>query len=215
MLEKKNHEIRKPYGYNAPSCIEDFYENVDVIIQEWKSYVSSSASHGTPIDELSSAQKHLNEDKKWKAFFVFVYGDFNPKALEHFPMTSKLAEKWKDDVKLVFFSNLEPGKHIQPHKGNNHGVIRSQIGIDISHPETTGVRVEDKTFNIKNKEFFTFDDTFEHEAWNKGSGDRTVLIIDSCKNFPYFYSIINRHLLNKMKQTDYVQSVLRQLKTEK
>ncbi len=212
MLEKKNQQVRRPYGYETPQCVKEFHENIDAIIEEWKNYVASSSSNGTPIDELSSAQGYLNEDKKWKAFFVHIYGETPVKATKYFPVTARLADKWKDEVKLVFFSNLEPGKHIQPHKGNNHGVIRSQIGIDIGQPETTGVRVEDKTFHIKNKEYFTFDDTFEHEAWNRGSGDRTVLIIDSCKNFSYFYSIINKYLLSKMKDTEYVQSTLEKLK---
>ena len=155
----------------------------------------------------------MNEDKKWKAFFIFIYGDYNPESLNYFPKTIELTEKWKDEVKLVFFSNLEPGKHIPAHNGNNHGVIRSQLGVDIQQPESTALRVEDKTIHLKNKELFIFDDTFEHEAWNKGQQTRTVLIIDSCKKFPHFYNLMNKWLLNKMKKTDYVQSVLAKLKT--
>lgn len=212
ILSKKNREIRKPYGYDTPAAVKDFQKNIDIIISEWNNYVQQTSTTGKPIDELSQAQKHLNEDKKWKAFFVFVYGEFTPEAEKYFPQTVKLVEKWKNDLTLLFFSNLEPGKHIPAHKGNNHGVIRSQLGIDIQQPETTGLRVEDKIVQLKNKDLFIFDDTFEHEAWNKGSAVRTVLIIDSCKKFPHFYNTINKYLLGKVKNTTYVQSTLAKLK---
>lgn len=212
LLDKKNRELRKPYGHDIPDGVRDFHKNVDTIIKEWKAYVSQTSLSGIPIDELSEDQKLLNEDKKWKAFFVFIYGEYNPEALKYFPETIKLVEKWKEEIKLVFFSNMEPGKHIPAHNGNNHGVIRAQLGIDIQEPETTGLRVEDKINQLKNGELFIFDDTFEHEAWNNGKGSRVVLIIDSRKKFPHFYNLINKYLLNRMKQTTYIQSALAKLK---
>lgn len=212
ILLKKNNEIRIPYGHEVPSAVADFHANIDSIIDEWKNYAATNHAAGIPIDELSYEQKHLNEDKKWKAFFVFVFGEHTPEAVKKFPKTSTLAEKWKNEITLVFFSNLEPGKHIPPHKGNNHSVIRAQIGVDIEMPESTGLRVEDKLIQLRNRELFIFDDTFKHEAWNKGSGNRVVLIIDTRKKFPFFHNIINKYLLGRMKKTAYVQSALDKLK---
>lgn len=214
ILKNKNQQIRKPYGYEPIPAVRDFHENIDNIISEWKIYVNSTTSHGKPIDELSAEQKHLNEDKKWKAFFIFIYGEFNPEALLYFPKTAALAEKWKKQVKLVFFSNLEPGKHLPAHTGNNHAVIRAQIGVDILQPESTGLRVEEKTVKLKNGELFIFDDTFEHEAWNDGQHVRTVLIIDYVKPFPFFYDLLNRKTLNKVKESGYVQKALAKLKNQ-
>ena len=211
LLLIKNSKIRKPYGQKHPLSASDLQSHVDVIIQEWKNYVSATSSHGQPIDQISKEQTHLNEDKKWKSYFLYVYGELNADALKHFPETLKLIQKWKNEVQLVFFSHLEPGKHIPAHHGNNQSVIRTQIGIDIPEPEKTGLRVADKTVQLREKEIFTFDDTFEHEAWNNGNSVRTVIIIDTCKKFPYFYHIINRFQLKKIKNTAYVKSVLKQL----
>lgn len=211
LLMKKNEGNRKPYGYSASKAMQDFKNNADVIIDEWRNYVSATHSVGTPIDEISAYQSELNQDKKWKAFFVYVYGYINPEARIYFPETIRLAEKWQPEVRLVFFSNLEPQKHIQPHTGNNHSVIRTQIGIDIPEPEKTGLRVADKTIHLQEKDIFTFDDTFEHEAWNHSEKVRTVLIIDNEKEFPHIYRLINRYFLNQLKKSTRVQSVVEKL----
>jgi hypothetical protein len=106
ILNRKNRNIRKPYGYDSPLSVQDFHGNCDLIIQEWKDYVALSSSIGFPIDELSEDQKHLNEDKKWKAFFVYIYGEPNPEAIKYFPQTLKLAQKWEKEIKTgVFFKS--------------------------------------------------------------------------------------------------------------
>ncbi len=212
LLLIKNSKIRKPYGQKHPPSALYLQSNADVIIQEWKNYVSATYSHGEPIDKISKEQAHLNEDKKWKSYFLYVYGELNTDALQYFPETIKLIQKWENEIQLVFFSHLEPGKHIPPHLGNNHSVLRTQIGIDIPEPQKTGLRVADKIVSLDEKEIFTFDDTFEHEAWNNGNNVRTVIIIDTCKKFPYFYSLINRLFLRRMKKTPYVQSVIQKIK---
>lgn len=212
ILLKKNDLIRKPYGHSTPDSVSEIIKNMNIISEEWNEFTKNKSYFGVPIDELSKDQEHLNKDKKWKAVFLYVYGQYNKEIIPFFPATMKLIDASKKDIKLVFFSNLEPGKHIQPHHGNNHHVLRTQIGIDITNPEKTGLRVADKTIQLKNEEHFTFDDTFEHEAWNNDSSNRIVLIIDTCKKFPYFYNLINRFFLRKMKKTPYVQSVIQKIK---
>lgn len=211
LLIKKNQNSRKPFGHKTPDSIKEFQENIDEIILEWKNYTESFSSSGEPIDEISKEQRYLNEDKKWKAIFLYVMGETNKHTEAYFSKTIQLAKKWEKDINLVFFSHLETGKHIPPHKGNNQYVLRCQIGIDICQPEKTGLRVNDKVVKLKEKELFIFDDTFEHEAWNYGETHRTVLIIDVQKKFSYFYNLINKYLLIRMKDTKYVQSVIKKL----
>lgn len=214
LLAQKNSQIRKPYGYAASGFAEDIQHNLDTVIAEWKNYVANTASVGKPIDELSANQTHLNLDKKWKAFFIFGYGNYNPQAEIYFPETLRLVKKWEKDLTLVLFSSLEPGKHIPPHEGRNHGVVRTQFGIDIQTPDKTGLRVHDKTVQLCEKEIFTFDDTYEHEAWNSGTAVRTVLIIDSYKEFSGLYNLINRMFIKKMSKERYVTDVFGKLAKE-
>lgn len=211
IFNSKNNKIRKPHGHDVTSIVKDFQENVEEIIHEWENYVNLTSSYGKPIDEISELQKDLNRDKKWSACFLFVFGKFNKNTVTHFPKTTAIIKKNKHAINLVFFSSLEPNKHIHPHTGNNHGVVRTQFGIDIREPEMTGLRVADKTIQLKNKEMFTFDDTFEHEAWNKSQEVRTVLIIDTYKKLPFFYDQLNKFLVKKMKTSEHIKSVIQKM----
>lgn len=213
ILYKHDSSSRKPYGYEDIDVVVDFQSRIGAIIKEWNDFKNVSNAEIKQIDELSEEQKHLNMDKKWKALFLLVYGETNSNVLIHFPEVSRLIHKWKKDITLVFFSSLDSGKHIPPHEGNNHGVLRIQFGIDIPEPEKTGLKVSDKTINLRNQEAFVFDDTFTHEAWNFSTYQRTVLIVDIRKKYSYFYNILNKIEQNRIKKSDYVQSALKKLKT--
>jgi|GEM_PF-7102658 len=212
ILQKYDLAHRKPYGHDYPEIALDFHESITTIIKEWTDFHCITNDGGIPIDELSEEQKGLNQDKRWKVLFLFIYGENNQHISPHFPEITKLIQKWKDEITLVFFSRMEPDKHIPPHEGNNHGVLRVQLGIDIPQPEKTGLKVADKIVHLRNQELFIFDDTYTHEAWNHSNFHRTVLIIDIRKNYSYIYSILNKIEQNYIKKSDYVQSVLKKLK---
>jgi len=214
ILDNKIFRLRIPFGHPQPDCISDFHQYIDEIINEWNKFKQIKLTTGIPIDDVSYEQKLLNDDKKWKAVFLYGYEYYTNVGLDYFPITSQIVKKWENDITLVFFSTLEPGKRIPPHVGNNHGVVRSQIGIDIKDYVNTGLRVVNNTVQLKNKEIFVFDDTFEHEAWNCGTLPRTVLIIDTPKKLPHIYNILNKFWLSKMKKSTYVQNALINIKKQ-
>lgn len=207
LLQLKNDKIRKPYNYETPNWVNDFTKNLDEIIQEWLDYTKNH--QGINIDELSPDQLELNKDKKWKSLILLCYSYYNNPLEKKIPALFRLIKKNQKNLTLVMFSTTEAGKIIPPHHGNNHGVLRLQIGIDIQEPEQCYLRVEDKKIVLKNKELFIFDDTFEHELVNDSEYHRTVLIIDFYKPLPYFYDKLNRIQIKKMRNSDYVQNVVR------
>ena len=210
LLSKKLSKLRKPYGFNMPVWCEPFLKEIESIQEEWKQYKKTSGE-GVFIDELSKDQELLNEDKKWKALFLYGYSFLNEKELIHFPETAKLIQNNLDEITLVMLSTTESGKHIPAHTGNNHGVLRLQIGIDIAEPEKCSLRVEDKTVQLKEKEIFIFDDTFEHELENNSNSNRTVLIIDYYKPLPFLYRVLNKRKIAEIAKSDYVQSVINKI----
>ncbi len=212
ILNYKNKKTRKPTGYSNPDFVNDIILNYDYIVDEWNAYKLFNETRGEQIDKLSKSQSQLNLDKKWTAIIFYGYSYYNNEALVKFPTLEKIIKKYPKEIKLVLFSSMAPGKHIPPHHGRNHGVIRTQIGLDIPEPQKTGLRVENITVKLKNKEVFLFDDTFEHEAWNESDSYRTVIIIDSVKKFPFFYALINNYLLKKMEKNDYVTDTMNKFK---
>jgi aspartyl/asparaginyl beta-hydroxylase (cupin superfamily) len=212
ILNYKNNKIRKPTGYSNPEFVNEIILNYDYIVDEWNAYKLLNETRGEQIDKLSKSQSQLNLDKKWTAIIIYGYSCFNNKESINFPTLAKIIKKYPEEIKLALFSSMAPGKRIPPHRGRNHGVIRTQIGLDIPEPLKTGLRVENITVVLKEKEVFLFDDTFEHEAWNESDSYRTVIIIDSVKKFPFFYALINNYLLKKMKKKDYIMDTLKKFK---
>jgi beta-hydroxylase len=74
------------------------------------------------------------------------------------------------------FSSLAPGTHIAPHTGYPDGLLRCHLGLIV--PKGCGIRVGTETRYWEEGKCLIFDDTLEHEAWNKGSSTRVVLLVD-------------------------------------
>jgi hypothetical protein len=209
LLSKKYASIRKPYGYEMPDFFIELSENFDLISEEWRAFVANTNSKGVAIDELSEVQKELNLDKKWQSLILYGYSYYNNTLTGHFPYLFEFAKRNQSQINLIMFSTTEAGKVIPSHHGNNHGVLRLQLGIDIKHPEECYLRVEDKNKCLKEKEIFIFDDTFEHELVNNSKSHRTVLIVDFLKPLPFFYHKLNKLKIKEMQKSDYVQSVVK------
>jgi hypothetical protein len=77
---------------------------------------------------------------------------------------------------IALFSRLTPGTHIQPH----HGLLNTRLicHLPLIVPEDCAIRVGAETRAWREGELMIFDDSFEHEAWNRGTSDRTVLLFE-------------------------------------
>jgi aspartate beta-hydroxylase len=76
----------------------------------------------------------------------------------------------------AMFSVLDPGSVIAPHTGTANTRLVAHLGLVI--PPECGFRVGAETRDWREGEAFVFDDTIEHEAWNRSSEVRAILIVD-------------------------------------
>jgi beta-hydroxylase len=207
-------QIRTNDELKTPLCVMELQLHTNEIMQEWNNFINVERKQLQPIDNVSVDQKYLNFDKKWKAFFLYGFNFYNELNKEYFPKTTFLIKKWQSEITMVMFSTLESGKHIPPHRGRNYGVIRSQLGIDIKNPLQTGLKVNNKIIILKERDLYTFDDTFEHEAWNKSITNRTVLIIDTKRKLPFIYRIINNFIQKKIGNSEYILNTIENIKKQ-
>ena len=91
------------------------------------------------------------------------------------PITTKLIEEIPG-LLSAGFSSLAPGTYIGPHFGYTNQVLRYHLGLVT--PENCAIRVDKETRSWVAGSDFVFDDTQEHEAWNKGESTRVVLLLD-------------------------------------
>ncbi|HXU80612.1 MAG TPA: aspartyl/asparaginyl beta-hydroxylase domain-containing protein, partial [Polyangia bacterium] len=69
-----------------------------------------------------------------------------------------------------------PGTHIKPHVGWVRTVYRLHLGLVV--PPDCALRVGAETTPWREGACLVFDDTVEHEAWNRSGQDRVVLLLD-------------------------------------
>ncbi|HWE47068.1 MAG TPA: aspartyl/asparaginyl beta-hydroxylase domain-containing protein [Caulobacteraceae bacterium] len=126
--------------------------------------------------------KKLSGNLDWSSLHLYREGRKTPIA-QHFPKTLQALEAADiprvDDGNAIemFFSRLKPGAHIPPHFGcaNN----RITVHLPLIVPGDCAIRVGNDMHHWREGELFAFDDSFEHEAWNRSDQDRVVLIFES------------------------------------
>lgn len=74
------------------------------------------------------------------------------------------------------FSRFAQGTRLYPHHGERPGVLRCHLPLEVPAGEL-GLRLGGETRRWALGRCLVFDDTHEHEAWNLGEGDRTVLLV--------------------------------------
>ena len=79
-------------------------------------------------------------------------------------------------------SVLLPGTHIRPHTGTTNARVRTHLGVAVPDGDAA-IRVTDAggTEGVHRWEVgkvLAFDDSFEHEVWNRAESARVVIILD-------------------------------------
>jgi aspartyl/asparaginyl beta-hydroxylase (cupin superfamily) len=123
----------------------------------------------------------LDNSAAWSALHLWKDGERIDSACALAPKTAALIERLPlagvpGRAPNVFFSILQAGKHIPPHTGVTN--TRTIIHLPLTVPPGCTFRVGGETREWREGEAFAFDDTIEHEAWNRSDQDRAVLILD-------------------------------------
>jgi aspartate beta-hydroxylase len=136
-----------------------------------------SLPSGVPASKWSGLDKSLD----WGAFHLWKEGERFDEACARAPRTAALVESLsichiKGRAPNVFFSILKAGRHIPAHTGVTN--VRSVVHLPLIVPEGCEFRVGGETRSWVQGRAFAFDDTIEHEAWNRSEHDRAILIVD-------------------------------------
>jgi ornithine lipid ester-linked acyl 2-hydroxylase len=111
----------------------------------------------------------------WDVFGLYAFGQKLASNCAVCPKTTEVVESIPG-LMTAGFSWLEPGTHIKPHIGHSKAVLRCHLGLII--PDECRLRVGKDTQSWEEGKTLVFDDTTEHEAWNRSSSDRVVLLLD-------------------------------------
>lgn len=112
----------------------------------------------------------------WSVYGLVAFGERIEEALRACPRTAAALGKIPN-LTTAGFSRMAPGTRIAPHEGWVTTVYRAHLGLVVPDGDCA-LRVGDEVRQWREGETFVFDDTVEHEAWNRAQSDRTVLLFD-------------------------------------
>lgn len=123
----------------------------------------------------------LLNDPSWSACHLIRNGEEVAANAELCPVTMNALRRLPlcrvpGRTPTALFSLLRPGTHIPPH----HGFLNTRLicHLPLIVPPACALRVGNETRPWREGEVVIFDDTMEHEAWNRSSELRVVLLFD-------------------------------------
>ncbi|MBL1080291.1 aspartyl/asparaginyl beta-hydroxylase domain-containing protein [Nocardia sp. 2] len=127
--------------------------------------------------------------RKWKVYYLWSMGKWAEPNATRCPETAAVLAQ-VPNLFQAFFSILEPGKSVPPHRGYA-GYLRYHIGLVVPKVDPPSIRVRDEWHTWQEGQSVLFDDSWEHEVKNNSNGDRVVLIVDVLRPMPMLQNIVN------------------------
>lgn len=118
----------------------------------------------------------------WTGFFFYRHGERRDDNCARCPLTAAAIDslpvvRIRGHAPEVLFSLLTPGAHILPHRGVTNTRLVTHLPLIV--PDDCALRVGGIDHVWQEGRCVVFDDTYEHEAWNRSTRTRVVLILDT------------------------------------
>jgi len=161
----------------------DWYEaQTDAVVAELQGALRGTGVQAFHHNVPEAVQKTLTTGAAWDAYFFFADGRRNDAHHAACPQVSRVLaalplDHVRDHGPEVCFSILRPGAHIQPHRGVTNA--RAVLHLALEIPEDCALNlVGVQQITWARGRCFAFDDTYEHEAWNRSTTTRVILLAD-------------------------------------
>jgi hypothetical protein len=133
-----------------------------------------------PDEDFHRENERIGREGAWDVLFFYERGNKNIGNCARCPTITEIIEQnetLRTQAGLIYLSRLRPGTHIAPHRGPTNIRVRCHLGIQVPDGECA-IRVGNEVGAWRQGRCVVFDDFYEHEAWNRTTEDRIVLIVD-------------------------------------
>ncbi|WP_223421250.1 aspartyl/asparaginyl beta-hydroxylase domain-containing protein [Tateyamaria pelophila] len=164
-----------------------------------------------PLAQISPDHKGLDDQNKWRSFFLWGYGFRVDQNCARCPQTTA-ALKNVPGLRTAMFSIHAPGMAIPPHKGVTAGMCVFHLGLKV--PKDTAncaIRVENEIVHWQDGEGFVFDDTKQHETWNRTDDERVILLVQFDRPLRFPGNVVASLFFQAIRRTSFVGNARRQL----
>ena len=116
----------------------------------------------------------------WQVCMLYEQGRRNDDICDQCPTTTAVLEG-HDSVRrsagLIYLSKMAPQTHVAAHQARGNLRLRCHLALSIPEGDCA-IRVGDTVHRWEEGKCIVFDDSFEHEVWNRTDEPRLVLLID-------------------------------------
>jgi aspartate beta-hydroxylase len=164
--------------------IEDLEAATSGIRAELISLLPSAAGrervfHAGELEETNL--RGLDQPPSWNGYYFFRHGERRDDNCAACPVTAATLDtlplaRVPGHGPEVLFSVFSPGTHLLPHCGVTNTRVVGHLPLMI--PDNCALRVGGEDHHWREGEVVVFDDTYEHEAWNRSDRTRVVMIFD-------------------------------------
>ena len=134
-------------------------------------------------EQLNQLVAGASAEGSWDALFFYRHGERFDANCARCPVTTAALERLprveiRDHGPEILFSLLRPGAHILPHRGVTNARVVAHLPLVV--PPGCALHVlGEEPHAWREGEVMVFDDTFEHEAWNRSGELRVILLMDT------------------------------------
>jgi aspartate beta-hydroxylase len=173
------------YGREQFPWLEALERETDAIAAELQAVMQQPAAFAPYVQgdrkRPPNEQAGMLNNPAWSAFYLWKNGEVVAENAARCPRTIQALQ----DVPLarvpnrspsILFSLLQPGAHIPPH----NGLVNTRLicHLPLLVPAQCTFRVGNEMRDWHKGRAWLFDDTIEHEAWNRSSETRVILLFD-------------------------------------
>jgi aspartate beta-hydroxylase len=118
----------------------------------------------------------------WNGYYFYRHGERRDDNCQSCPDTSRALDalplaRVREHGPEVLFSVFTTGTHLLPHRGVTNTRVVGHLPLLV--PEDCALSVGGEIHVWRPGEVVVFDDTYEHEAWNRSPRTRVVMIFDT------------------------------------
>lgn len=190
-------------------------ENYSAIKNEFN--VAYQANPDMPLyHEIDPGEKEISNTtaNRWKVFMLYLLGHKPQENRKFCPQTCQLLDGIPNMIQ-AFFSVLEPGKSIPPHKGPYLGYLRYHLGIQVPKVNPPSIIVNNQEYTWQEGEAVLFDDSWTHAVVNNSPEMRVVLIVDVLRPLPTVPHLINKTMTGLLARYTYGRNVMKRMRGHK
>jgi len=159
--------------------------------------------------DISPDHRRIATDTRWKSFFLEGYGFRAEENCARCPETMALLKSVSGLV-VAFFSIMEPGTQVPPHRGVTKAWYNCHLGLVI--PEgRVGIEIAGQPVGWREGEWLVFDETNRHRVWNETDRSRVVLFLQVRRPMRWPGRLAAKVLYQLIRHSSFVQDVRRSL----